>query len=84
MLIHFSRSKLTTHSSLKKYKKLKDTKYQDCQNSSQNLPKSFEVKQTKKILARNTGILLFLARKLKIINHRFEIYSTIKTLSIFN
>jgi len=72
MLIHFSRSKLTTHSSLKKYQKLKDTKSQDRQNSSQNLPRNFKVKETKKILARNTGILLFLVRKLKII---FKIYS---------
>jgi len=72
MLTHFSRSKLTTHSSLKKYQKLKDTKSQDRQNSSQNLPRNFKVKETKKILARNTGILLFLVRKLKII---FKIYS---------
>jgi len=75
MLIHFSRSKLTTHSSSKKYQKLKDTKSQDRHNSSQNLPKNFEVKETQKILARNTRILLFLARKLKFINHRFKIYS---------
>jgi len=80
MLIHFSRRKLTTHSSLKKYQNLKDLKSQDRQNSSQNLPE----KETQKILARNTGILLFLARKLKIINHRFKIYSTMKTLSIFD
>jgi len=72
MLTHFSRSKLTTHSSLKQYQKLKDTKSQDRQNSSQNLPRNFKVKETKKILARNTGILLFLVRKLKII---FKIYS---------
>jgi len=65
---------------LKKYQKLKDTKAQDRQNSSQNLPE----KETQKILERNTGILLFLARKLKIINHRFKIYSTMKTLLIFN
>jgi len=72
MLIHFSRSKLTTHSSLKKYQKLKDTKSQDRQNSSQNLPKNFALKEIQKIFARNTGILLFLVR---IINQRFKIYS---------
>jgi len=59
MLIHFSRSKLTTHSSLKKYQKVKDTKSQDRQNSSQNLPKNFEVKETQKYWQETLGFCNF-------------------------
>jgi len=73
MLIHFTRSKLTTHTLL--WKNIKNSRIQNlkiAKTQARICPKTLKLQKLKKILARNTGILLFLVR---IINQRFKIYS---------